>query len=189
MFIYTFGYIKSSIMGFEMHDELSQSQNDEIGFMIAIAFAILNTVGSILPATVLEPLAKKIGRVKTHMLCIAIMAIGYFLLSQIGGTQASLFIMMAIIGIGWAAVVSLPFAIMSETVNQEKMGLFMGLFNLSVVLPQLAASLLGGYLEAAPDKSTIFLLSGVALAISAVLWLLVREQKSSISLQAGGGTH
>ena len=86
------------------------------------------------------------------------------------------YVFMAIIGIGWGAVVSLPFAIMSEVVNSNKMGLFMGLFNLSVVLPQLIASGLGSFIESQPNKNMIFIISAVTLAISGVLWILVKEQ-------------
>jgi len=146
-------------------------------FNIGVAFAILNTVGFLLPALVLQPLADKIGRVKTHTIAIAIMAIGYGLIVLFGQTITSLFILMAIVGIGWSAVVSLPFAIMSEVVNQKKMGLMMGLFNLSVVLPQIVASLLGGVIEGAANRSIIFMISAATLAISALLWLLVKEQK------------
>jgi MFS family permease len=87
---------------------------------------------------------------------------------------------MAVCGIGWAAIVSLPFAIMSEKVDQTKMGFFMGIFNLSVVLPQLIVSLvLGYYIQQAADKNLIFIISGTTLAISAFLWLLVKEKTSS----------
>lgn len=177
MFVYTFAYIKEIIMGFETTAQLTDAQNNEIGFINGIAFAILNTVGFLLPAFVLEPMAERIGRVRTHMLSIGIMAIGYALIIFFGGSSATLFALMAIVGIGWAAVVSLPFAIMSETVNQAKMGLYMGLFNLSVVLPQLIASALGGFINTQPNKTVIFIISAISLAISAVLWLTVKEQK------------
>lgn len=179
MFIYTFSFIKENIMGFSTTEQLSETQNDEIGFITGISFAILNTVGFLLPALVLEPITKKIGRVKTHMLCIATMAIGYLLVIILGHSSTMLFVLMAVVGIGWAAVVSLPFAIMSETVDQSRMGLYMGLFNLSVVLPQLVASSLGGFIDRAEDKSMIFIISAIALGISAVLWLLVKENKSA----------
>ena len=178
MFIYTFSFIKENIMGFSTTSQLADSQNDKIGFITGISFAILNTVGFLLPALVLEPITEKIGRVKTHMLCIAIMAIGYLLIILLGHSSTMLFVLMAVVGIGWAAVVSLPFAIMSETVNQSKMGLYMGLFNLSVVIPQLVASSLGGFIDRAENKSMIFIISAIALGISAVLWLLVKESKS-----------
>lgn len=189
MFVYTYAYIKEVIMGFSANAELSTEQADAVGSTIGFAFAILNTVGFLLPAFVLEPIAKNIGRVRTHMLCIAIMALGYGLLVFFGQSTTTLYIFMAIVGIGWAAVVSLPFAIMSEVVNQGKMGLFMGLFNLSVVFPQLIASGLGTYIGNQADRSIIFVISGIALAISAVLWLFVKESNRNsevVSTNSGG---
>ena len=177
MFIYIFAYIKEVIMGYDTSAIVSDLENNQIGKSIGIAFAILNTVGFILPALVLEPIAEKLGRVRTHTLAIAVMAIGYTLIVFFGQSMASLYILMAVVGIGWSAVVSLPFAIMSEVVNQNKMGLMMGLFNLSVVFPQIVASQLGGFIGAQADKSMIFIISAISLGVSAVLWLLVKEQQ------------
>jgi len=82
-----------------------------------------------------------------------------------------------LLGIGWASTISLPFAIMSQKVDQAKMGLFMGLFNLSVVLPQLVASFgVGQAVSIAPDKSLIFIISTISLAISGILWFYVKEE-------------
>ncbi|HTR98189.1 MAG TPA: MFS transporter, partial [Bacteroidota bacterium] len=75
---------------------------------------------------------------------------------------------------------SLPFAIMTEKIDKSRTGFFMGIFNLSVVLPQLFVSLvLGSVIQDAADKSVIFLISGCALALSAAGWLLVREGRSA----------
>lgn len=189
MFVYTFAYIKESIMGFGTTETLAEAQNNEIGFVTGISFAILNTVGFLLPALVLEPITKKIGRVKTHMLCIAIMAIGYVLIILFGESSNMLFILMAVVGIGWAAVVSLPFAIMSETVDQSRMGLYMGLFNLSVVIPQLVASSLGGFIDSQANKNSIFIISAIALGVSAVLWLLVKDTSTKSSKLSPSGGH
>jgi len=188
MFVYSFAYIKEVIMGFETTATLSDAQNNNIGLITGIAFAVLNTVGFLLPALVLEPITKKIGRVKTHMLCIATMAIGYALIIFFGTSETAFYLFMIVVGVGWAAVVSLPFAIMSETVDQSRMGLYMGLFNLSVVIPQLGASSLGGYIDGQADKTTIYVISAIALGISSVLWLMVKESKTGGGkLQASGG--
>jgi hypothetical protein len=57
------------------------------------------------------------------------------------------------------------------------MGFFMGIFNLSVVLPQLVSSfLIGRLINHAVDKSLIFIISGASLAISAILWILVTDE-------------
>ncbi len=178
MFIYTFAYIKEVIMDYDTAAVVGDAQNNEIGFNIGIAFAILNTVGFLLPALLLEPIASHIGRVKTHAMALAMSALGYLLIVWIGQSITVFFLLMALVGVGWAAIVSLPFAIMSEVVNQSRMGLFMGLFNLSVVLPQMLASMLGIFINVSADKSIIFLISAVALAVSAALWLLVSEPTS-----------
>jgi maltose/moltooligosaccharide transporter len=171
MFVYIIAYIQQ---------KMNPATETETGQIIAISFLILNAVGFILPAFVLEPITEKIGRVKTHLSCVAIMAIGYFGIVAVGQSPISMYLLMAVLGIGWAAIVSLPFAIMSEKVDESRMGFFMGIFNLSVVLPQLIVSLVLGYfiLEAA-DKSLIFIISGVTLAISALLWIFVKDTKQT----------
>ncbi len=171
MFVYMFAYAKQVLP--------ANTDDQSIGQVIAISFAVLNTVGFILPVAALEPLAERLGRVRTHLLALVAMAVGYFGIVFFGKSAVSLYGLMVIVGIGWAAVVSLPFAIMTEKVDKSRMGLFMGIFNLSVVLPQLASSLfVGKFIQAAPDKSLIFVISGVSLAISAGLWLMVKEVQS-----------
>ena len=172
MFVYIIAYIQQ---------KLNPASETETGQIIAISFLVLNAVGFLLPAFVLEPITEKIGRVKTHLICVAIMAVGYFGIVFIGKSSIILYMLMAVCGIGWSAIVSLPFAIMSEKVDQTKMGFFMGIFNLSVVLPQLIVSLVLGYfIKEASDKNLIFIISGTTLAISAILWLMVKEKKSHI---------
>ncbi len=174
MFVYIIAYIQQ---------KLNPADQTETGQIIAISFLVLNAVGFILPAFVLEPITEKIGRVKTHLACVAIMAVGYFGIVLIGKSSIMLYMLMAVCGIGWAAIVSLPFAIMSEKVDESRMGFFMGIFNLSVVLPQLIVSLVLGYfIQEAQDKNLIFIISGTTLAISAVLWLLVKEKKTVLSI-------
>ncbi|MBR9974603.1 MAG: MFS transporter, partial [Bacteroidetes bacterium] len=127
---------------------------------------------------VLEPLAERVGRVRVHLSAVAVMAAAYLGIVLFGKTSFMLYVLMAFAGVGWAAVVSLPFAIMSENVTKGRMGFFMGIFNLSVVIPQLFVSLgLGIIIRDAADKNIIFIISAVSLAISAGLWILVREPR------------
>jgi len=192
MFVYIFGFIKQVFYNYEISAKISDEANKLIGDNISISFAVLNTVGFIVPALVLANVAKKIGRVKTHIAALALMSLGYFAIAFLVRDAISLYIVMAVCGLGWGSIVSLPFAVMSENVKKEKMGLFMGIFNLSVVLPQLLVSVLvGGIVESYPDKTLIFIISGVSLGISAVLWLLVKESKpgSGSGAVGGGGGH
>jgi len=148
----------------------------EIGQIVAMSFLILNAVGAALPVFVLEPLTEKIGRVKTHAGSMAIMTAGYVAMYLYGSTPIMIYSLMAVIGIGWASMISLPFAIMSQKADKAQMGLFMGLFNLSVVLPQLVVSLgISLAVSRADDTRIIFMISAVALALSTVSWMRVHE--------------
>ncbi len=168
MFIYIIAFIEQKI-----HPE----NNLQTGQIIGWSFFILNAVGSIWPAFLLEPVSKKIGRVNTHILAVASMSIGYFGIVFFARNAFSLYALMMILTFGWAAIVSLPFAIMSEKVDKSRMGFFMGIFNLSVVLPQLVSSfLIGRLINHAIDKGLIFIISGASLAISALLWIFVTDE-------------
>ena len=171
MFVYMVAYTQDKIPGLT---------DNEMGRVVSISFLVLNAVAAILPAFVLEPITERIGRVKTHAACVGIMALGYAGMVVAGTSPMAIYVLMAVIGVGWAAIVSLPFAIMSQKVDQAKMGMFMGLFNLSVVLPQLLASLgVGLAISRAPDKSLVFIISAVSLALSAVCWAMVKEHEGT----------
>ncbi|MCL4549891.1 MAG: MFS transporter [Bacteroidetes bacterium] len=182
MFVYMIGFVEQ---------KLNPASPDQTGQILSISFLILNAVGALLPALVLEPFTEKFGRVRTHLTCVGIMALAYLGIVLFGKSSVIVWIMMVVAGIGWAAVVSLPFAIMSEKVNKNRMGLFMGIFNLSVVLPQLFVSLvLGTFIQNADDKNLIFVISAVSLAMSSVLWLMVKENKTvSATAKAAPSTH
>jgi MFS family permease len=179
MFVYMFSYVQHDVYGFSEETAIPEPVQIEMGRVVSIAFLVLNAVAAILPATLLEPLADKFGRVKVHFACIAIMAAGYFGFLIPGINPTLIYLLMGVAGVGWAATVSLPFAIMSQKVDQAKMGLYMGLFNLSVVLPQLVASLgVGQLIGNAENKSITFVVCGATLGISALAWLMVKEEQT-----------
>ncbi|MEI7726822.1 MAG: MFS transporter [Bacteroidota bacterium] len=176
MFVYIFAFLEQKLPA--MPDMSVADRNMRLGQMIGWSFFILNAVGAIWPAFLLEPMSKRLGRVKTQSLMVGIMALGYFGIVMFATNTFMLYTMMCILTFGWAAVVSLPFAIMSEKVDKSRMGFFMGIFNLSVVLPQLiASSVVGTFIKNSADKGIVFIISGVSLSISAALWLFVSEKK------------
>lgn len=173
MFVYIIGFVRQYLAP-------AGSAPDEAGQTIAIAFAVMNCIGFLLPVLALAPLARKIGRVRTQAACTATMALGYLAIGGWCRDTATLYGLMVLLGIGWAAIVSLPFAIVSDHVGQHRLGASIGLFNLSIVVPQLLVSLLlGAVLEQAQDKSILFFICGGALALSSCLWLAVSETETS----------
>jgi MFS family permease len=178
MFVYIFAFLEQKLPA--LPDMSVTDRNARLGQMIGWSFFILNAVGAIWPAFLLEPLSKRLGRVRTQSLMVGIMALGYFGIVMLASSPFMLYTMMVVLTFGWAAVVSLPFAIMSEKVDKGRMGFFMGIFNLSVVLPQLiASSVVGTFIKNSADKGIVFIISGISLAISAALWLFVSEKKKA----------
>lgn len=173
MFVYSFAFLEQR---FNVDDE------EYLGQIIGWMFFILNAVGSLFPIFLLEPLARKIGRVRTHYLSLLTMSLGYFLIAFYIRSPQAMYAVFILLSLGWAAVVSLPFAIMTEKVAKNKTGFFMGIFNLSVVLPQLVTSfVLGHYIEKAADKTLIYQIAAISLFVSALLWVLVKENQRNPS--------
>jgi Na+/melibiose symporter-like transporter len=169
MNIYMFFYVSTKIVGLTEGDFASIN---------SWAFLVRDLIGALLPVLVLNVIANKAGMSKTHTGSILLMALGYGLIYFFGSNIVVFFASLCIVGIGWASLVSLPFAIMSERVDQSKMGLYMGIFNLSVVLPQLVASFkMGEVVNAAADKSIIFAICAICLLISGILWISVKDKK------------
>jgi len=159
-----------------LQNVLTSLNEIDVGRVGSTGFLILSAVGAALPVLALEPLTERIGRVKTHTIALTIMAAGYVGLYLIGSSPMTIYVLMAVVGVGWASIVSLPFAIFSQKIGKNEMGLYMGLFNLSVVLPQLVVSLgISLLISRAADVRIIFLVSAVTLMISALAWTRVRE--------------
>lgn len=173
MFVYTIAFVQQHIVPLESGSENAASES---GSVLAISFAIMNSVGFLIPAIALPRISKRLGQVRCHALCLAIMTLAYLGIAQFARSPWTLYALMIFVGIGWGAIVSLPFAIMSERVGRTRMGYFMGLFNLSVVIPQLLSTQLGRMLDAAADKRFLFLVCAAALGVSTLLWMKVRDK-------------
>ena len=166
----------------------------ESGQITSLSFLILTIVSALLPLFVLGPLCHRFGKVLVHSGALFVMAAGYAATFFLGNELLTVFFLMAVIGVGWASIVSLPFAIMSQKVDGTQMGMFMGLFNLSVVLPQLTVSLgVAALIGQLDDKGSIWMISAIAVLMSAIAWLRVEddteEATEEAALPAGGGGH
>lgn len=164
-----------------------------LGRVSSWSFLVLNAVAALLPVFALEPMARRIGRIRTHALSLMIMSVAFAYGYVAGFSDWQIWATMLFAGVGWAAIVSLPFAIMSQKVDQTQMGLYMGLFNLSVVLPQLLVSLgIGLFVSRVEDKGIIFMIASISIGISAMLWLFVKRSTThpsgvTASVQSAGG--
>ena len=174
-----FVYMVSFLQG-----RMAELDDAPLGQVTAFAFLAMNGTAALAPL-VLGRLARRAGALPVHVGAVGLMSAGCLVIWLFVTVPWQLYALMAVCGIGWGSIVSLPFAIMSDRVAPTRMGLFMGLFNLSVVLPQLVTSLgIGTLVASADDKGVVFGLSGLFLGLSALLWSLT----SRTSLRLKGAT-
>ncbi|MBV5280946.1 MAG: MFS transporter [Paludibacter sp.] len=155
-----------------------QTSASSIGNIVSLGFLILNFIGAVFPL-VLQAIAKSIGRVRTYICALAFSAIGYFYVAYFSRVEIDFYIGMVLIGIGWSAVISVVFAIMSERVNPAKMGLFMGVFNLAVVLPQMMSNGVANIIKETGNHQLLYIFCGGLVTCSILFWMFVKEPESS----------
>jgi len=155
-----------------------QTQDATTGNIVSFGFLILNAVGALFPF-VLSNIAKKIGRVRTYTAALSFSAIGYFYIAFLGTSELSFYFGMLLAGIGWSAVISIVFSIMTERINQAKMGLFMGIFNLAVVLPQMMSQGVANIISETQNFQLLYILCGVFVSLSVVFWIFVKEPRAT----------
>lgn len=168
---------------------VQQTADSSIGNIVSLGFFILNLVGAIFPL-VLQAVAKIIGRVRTYIAALSVAALGYFYIAFVGSVEWDFYLGMLLVGIGWSAIISIVFAIMSERVNPAKMGLFMGVFNLAVVLPQMMSNGVANVIRQTGNYQLLYILCGVFVSVSVLFWIFVREPESTkAATNVRGGGH
>ncbi len=118
------------------------------GNWVGVLFSVYNGVAAIAALTLLPLLASRFGKVRTHMFGLLCGAAGFasffvfkdpqwLILSEVG------------VGIAWASILAMPYAILASSLPQAKLGIYMGLFNVFVVVPQLlVATVMGTIMKA-----------------------------------------
>jgi maltose/moltooligosaccharide transporter len=174
MWIYTTPVVAQYSFG--SADPLSVSYN-QAGNWVGILFAVYNGVAALAALFVLPPLARAIGRVRTHAVCLLCGAAGYASFLVIRDPQLLLLAEVGI-GIAWASVLAMPYAILASSLPQHKLGIYMGLFNIFIVVPQLlVATVMGSVLKAFFPTAPIWTLAVAAavMTIAGLSMLRVRE--------------
>jgi maltose/moltooligosaccharide transporter len=85
------------------------------------------------------------------------------------------------VGIAWAAILAMPYAMLSASLPADKMGVYMGIFNATITIPQIAAGLLGGILFSLLGGHAVYMLglSGISMLLAGISVLFIKEHKSS----------
>lgn len=148
----------------------------QAGDWTGIIFGVYNAVSAVI-ALFIPAIAHKIGRKKTHFYALIIGGIGlisvYFVPSPMW-----LIASMVAVGVAWASILATPYAILSGAIPARKMGVYMGIFNFFVVIPQIINAIIGGpmvkYLYGGNPIYAI-VVSGVSFIIAALFVTRVKD--------------
>jgi len=114
-----------------------------------------------------------------HVACLVLGGLGLLSVVAIGDANTLLLAMVGV-GVAWASILSMPYAMLSNALPPEKMGFYMGVFNFFIVLPQIVASVgLGFVMERflGNDATRALLLGGISMLLAAALTLRVRKEE------------
>ena len=124
-------------------------------------------------------IARLLGRKYTHALCLSLGAAGLLSVGIIHN-QYLLMISMTGIGIAWASILSMPYAMLAGAIPAEKTGVYMGVFNFFIVLPEILASLAFGWIMMHlldNNRLLAVIAGGLSMIVAAVLVLRVKEDQ------------
>ena len=173
MWVYTTQGIAQNIWG--TTDATSNAFN-EAGNWTGVIFAAYSVFAALF-SLVITPLANKYGRRNVYVVSLILGGLG--LLSMLFIKDKNLlFLPMIGVGIAWAAILALPYAILSSKLPAKQTGVYMGIFNATITIPQIAAGLLGGVLLSALGGTAINMvaLAGVSMAVAGIAALLVIKE-------------
>lgn len=146
---------------------------------VGVLFAASNGFAAV-AAIFIPMMARRLGLRWTHLINVCLGGLGLLSITVIRDPQ---WLLLSMVGVGfaWASILSLPYALLSDSVPAQKMGVYMGIFNFFIVIPQLvAASLLGFLLKTFFGNQPMYALviGGTCMVLSGLLTLRVREPKA-----------
>ena len=175
MWIYTTSAVTSHIYG--TNDTASQVYNDGADW-VGLLFSVYNGFAAVI-ALLLPTIAKFTNRKITHLIALCIGGLGLISFYFVSDPKL-LMISMVGIGFAWASILSMPYAILTGSLPTKKMGVYMGIFNFFIVIPQiLAASILGFLVKSVFGGETIYalVLGGGSMILAGFLTLIVEDKK------------
>ena len=175
MWVYTTRAIANQVWGPEAIDAKSIGFN-EAGDWTGVMFAFYSGVAA-LYAFIIPSLAKKFGRKKVYSFSLLMGGLSLIAIFFIEDKNVLLLSMVGV-GMAWASILAIPYAMLSSVLPAEKMGVYMGLFNATITLPQIAAGLLGGSLIAFFNNSPVAIIgiAGMSMILAGLSVFVVKEK-------------
>ena len=174
MWVYTTPGVAQNVWNTVAGDSISAGYN-EAGNWVGVIFAGYSLFGALF-SLIMAKLANKFGRKTVYMLSLLAGGAGLISMVFIHNQYGLIFSMLGV-GIAWAAILAMPYTILSAALPPDKMGVYMGIFNATITIPQIAAGLLGGVVLTFLGGKAILMLgvAGLAMVAAAVSVVFVKE--------------
>ena len=171
MWTYTNGTVAANCWG---TTEVTSAGYQAAGNWVGVLFAV-QAVGSIVWALVLP----RFRNLKTAYVVSLLAGAAGFVSAACLHNQYALFASFFLIGFAWAAMLALPFTLLTNSLSGEHMGEYLGLFNCTICLPQIIAAALGGVLLRllGGAQASMLVAAGVLLVLGSVAVIIVKEKK------------
>jgi maltose/moltooligosaccharide transporter len=174
MWIYTTAAVTSHIYGTK--DTTSALYNEGANW-VGVGFGAYNGVAAVV-AFMIPLLARRTSRRVAHAICLVCGALG---LLSIFVLKDPRFLLGSFVGVGiaWASILSMPYAILTGSLPPAKMGYYMGVFNFFIVIPQIVAAALLGFIVGrffGGEAIYALLIGGLSLVLAAVLTMRVEDE-------------
>jgi maltose/moltooligosaccharide transporter len=151
----------------------------DAGDWVGILFGIYNGVSAVI-ALSLPDVAKRISKKTTHALALGIGGIS--LLSFLVFNDPHLLIIPMIgIGIAWGSILAMPYAMLAGSIPPKHMGMYMGLFNMSITIPQIVSGVISGFILKYlfnGDPVLCLVMAGVSMILGGVSALYISEKNN-----------
>ncbi|WP_239805617.1 MFS transporter [Croceicoccus hydrothermalis] len=157
-------------------DPASAAYNEGANW-VNVLFTLYNGVAAIAALTLLPWMSRRFGQVTTHIINLLLGSAGFLAFFLIRDPHVLLLAEIGI-GIGWASILAMPYAILASNLPQAKLGIYMGLFNIFIVVPQLlVATVMGTIMNALFPGEPIWtmLFAAGALSVAALSMLRVKS--------------
>ena len=174
MWIYTTQAVTGHI--YKTTDTTSELYNTGADW-VGVLFTVYNGIAALV-AFLLPVLAKKTSRKTTHLIALVLGGLGLISVYYITNPNLLLLSMVGV-GIAWASILSMPYAMLSSALPSKKMGYFMGVFNFFIVIPQLvAATILGFMVKTFFNEQPVYalLVGGFSMILAGILTLRVNDK-------------
>ncbi|AVR98309.1 MFS transporter [Pseudoduganella armeniaca] len=173
MWIYTTSAVAENVFGTtDAQSALYQDAGNYVGIMFAVYSGV-----SALAAFVLPVLARLTSRKMVHTLCLVIGGVSLASVFTIHDKQMLVLPMIGV-GIAWASILTMPYAILAGALPASRMGYYMGVFNFFITIPQIVSGLLLGFVTKhffAGHTGHTLALGGASMALAGILTLWVRD--------------